>query len=160
MSSLQVDYKFEGLDALIADTKKAGINSPALVKAALVNSSSEMQSQMRQRAAHRTGTLQRSVLAEIDPDGMSATVSVAEKYGIFIEQGTGIFGPLGTPIVPKRARVLAWKGSGGMVFARSVKGIKAKPFFVPGYEASISYIDNQFTIVSDKLMAILAGGAQ
>lgn len=153
--AMLINYSFEGLGKLAEDAQRAGANVSPLIRAALVNSTTEIQSQARSRAPHRTGTLQRSIL--VDVKDLVGTVSVNEKYGIYLEQGTGIYGPMGRPITPKRASVLAWKGAGGTVFARSVKGMKARPFFAPGYEASLSYINEQFAKVAQRLIDILAG---
>ena len=47
----------------------------------------------------------------------------ALSYGKYVLFGTGIYGEHKTPIVPKTAKVLAWRGAGGVWhFARSVKG--------------------------------------
>lgn len=51
------------------------------------------------------------------------------KYLGFHVTGTGIFGPKGRPIVPRKARVLHFIAKDGTeVFARSVKGIPPNPF--------------------------------
>lgn len=52
------------------------------------------------------------------------------KYALFVHNGTGIYGPKRRPITPKNGKVLAWKGKGpkGIVFARSVKGMRPNPF--------------------------------
>ena len=60
-------------------------------------------------------------------------------YAEYVHEGTGIYGPKGTPIVPvtKKALKFKWDGPGGAVrskdkrgyvFAKSVKGQKANPF--------------------------------
>ena len=46
-------------------------------------------------------------------------------YASFQNYGTGIYGPEGTPIVPRRpggVLVFDWPAAGGIVFARSVRG--------------------------------------
>lgn len=144
-----------GLDDLIHDVGEAGGNAVPLMKAAIVNSVNRIQSSTRALAPHRTGTLQRSIQTQVDyPEGK---VQVGEKYGIFLEEGTGIYGDRGSRITPKAAKVLAWKGSGGMVFARSVAGIKARPFFKPGIEKSADYVAEQFVRVIERLTSGLAG---
>lgn len=50
------------------------------------------------------------------------------KHARWVHDGTGIYGPHHQPIVPIHGKVLAWEGSGGMHFARSVKGMRANPF--------------------------------
>lgn len=144
-----------GFDELIADATKAGANAEGLVKAAITNSVNRIQSEARSRAPHRTGTLQRSILTQVDyPEGK---VAVGEKYGIYFEQGTGIYGATGNKITPKKAKVLAFKVGGKLVFARSVEGIQARPFFKPGIEASAQYISDQFVKVIELLTQGLAG---
>lgn len=144
-----------GLDKFVRDAKDIGANAPTVVKGAIFNSVNKIQSEARQRAAHRTGTLQRSILTSVDyPVGQ---VHVEEKYGVFIEEGTGIYGKSGQPITPKKAKVLAWSKGGNMVFAKRVKGMRAKPFFKPGIEASAEYISEQFAKVMDIFINALKG---
>lgn len=50
-------------------------------------------------------------------------------YGLYVHDGTGIYGPKGTPIFPKQAKMLRWRTKGGKyVYATSVKGMKPNPF--------------------------------
>jgi HK97 gp10 family phage protein len=78
----------------------------------------------------RTGTLRNSITATVirnfEPKGV---VEATAPYALFVHNGTGIYGPRGRPIVPVRARVLAFPGRDGrMVFARSVRGQRPQPF--------------------------------
>lgn len=144
-----------GLNELVRDVAKAGGNAKPLVRAAITNATSKIQSNVRKRAKHRTGTLQRSVITTVrDVYGI---VEVAEKYGEWIENGTGIYGPTGQRIVPKSAKALAFTYMGKKVFARSVKGMKAAPFFKPGVDESESYVNQQFDKVAEKLVNVMAG---
>lgn len=146
--------EIEGFDKLVADIDQAGGNARPLMKGAIVNSVNRIQSNARSAAPHRTGTLQRSIQTQVDyPEGK---VQVGEKYGIFIEEGTGIYGG-GGRITPKKAKVLAFTSGGNQVFARSTKGMKARPFFRPGIEASAEFVSEQFIKVIDILAKQLAG---
>lgn len=51
-------------------------------------------------------------------------------YGVYVHDGTGIYGPKGTPITPTRAKFLRWKKKGGKgyVYAKVVKGMRPNPF--------------------------------
>lgn len=154
-----IDIQIVGLSDLMTDIAAAGGNAKGLVKAAITNSVIKSQSEMRSLAPHRTGTLQRGILAEVKyPVGV---VSVTEKYGEYIEEGTGIYGPKKAPfkITAKRGKALKMMIGGQLVFRRSVmsKGMKAQPFFVPGYEKALPYIYLQFGGVIDKLTRELAG---
>lgn len=50
-------------------------------------------------------------------------------YGIFVHDGTGVYGPKGVLIRPVVKRVLSWKTkTGKRVFALEVKGMRPNPF--------------------------------
>lgn len=60
---------------------------------------------------------------------MTAPGSRPAKLPVWVHQGTGVYGPRRTPIVPTKAKVLRFKpkGSDEVVYARSVKGRPATP---------------------------------
>lgn len=152
--SIKGTIEIVGLSDMIADAKQAGaVGADKLVRAALVNSTTEIQRQARVRAPHRTGTLQRSILPEINYP--SALVAVNEKYGLFLEEGVGPF-----VIYPKNKKALFWKGALHPVKKVNHPGIKARPFFWPGVQASQGYIGKQFDTVLIKLTQALAGKAK
>jgi len=78
----------------------------------------------RERAPRRTGALADGVEYQVNdgPAGPQVTVTCAEDYGRYQDEGTGVYGPLGVPIVPVTASVLAWDGQDGVVFAMSSRG--------------------------------------
>jgi hypothetical protein len=60
------------------------------------------------------------------------TVRSLAPYSLWVDQGTGIFGPVGTRIYPRTAKVLAFHWTnrgGGLFFFRSVRGTPAQRFF-------------------------------
>lgn len=63
------------------------------------------------------------------------------KHAYWLDVGTGIYGPAGKPIVPKRAKVLVFtpKGSNVTVFAASVKGIKGDRWLRRAFAAACPY---------------------
>ena len=152
---MRANIEIQGLDELMRDVKQAGGDATRLVAAAMTNSATKIQQEARKRAPHRTGTLQRSIMPEGKFPNM--LVAVNEKYGVFLEEGTGIYGKKGSAITPKAAKVMRFKGKDGIVFTKKVKGIRPKPFFKPGIEASLSYIQDQFTNVVDRIMRELSG---
>lgn len=152
--SLRFKVEVTGLDELIAGSKEAGaVSADKLVRSALVNSTTRIQSEARRRAPHRTGTLQRSILPEVNYP--SATVAVNEKYGIFFEEGVDPY-----IIRPKKKKALFWKGAMHPVKLVHHPGLKARPFFWPGVQASQIYITNQFEIVTQRLTDVIAGKAK
>lgn len=61
------------------------------------------------------------------------------EYGLYVHEGTGIYGPRGAPIRPKRGRYLVFearnarttpRGRGNLVFARQVRGQRPQPFLL------------------------------
>lgn len=83
----------------------------------------------------RTGRLRSSIRSVIGISRDGTHVSVVGrvgtnvKYGRYLHQGTGIYGPRHQRIRPVRARVLAFPGEGGeMVFRASVAGVRPRPF--------------------------------
>jgi HK97 gp10 family phage protein len=144
--SIQID----GLDDFINDVKKAHANSQPLVRAALQNSATKIQHNVRGHAPHKTGALQRSVLTTVNYP--SAKVTVEESYGRYVEDGT-------RPhlITPKNKKALFWKGALNPYKSVKHPGTKANPFFQIGVEESILYVQEQFVKVSEKLITTMAG---
>lgn len=58
-------------------------------------------------------------------------------YAVFVHDGTGIYGPKGTYIYPKRAKYMSWKSKGGKrVFAVRTKGMKPNRFLADAVMAA------------------------
>lgn len=80
-----------------------------------------------------TGQMRNGITAaapRVQGSKASVTVTSTAEHSRAQHDGTGIFGPSGRPIVPRRARVLRFrpKGSATFVFAPSVRGVKGTPF--------------------------------
>ena len=78
-----------------------------------------------------TGHLRSDVHTELLTVGGKPAVRVGFNafYGVFVHDGTGVYGPKGTPITPKQAKRLSWKNKAGKrVYALSVKGMRPNPF--------------------------------
>lgn len=73
-----------------------------------------------------TGRLRASIEVRLVRYSGEVAVLVGSNvnYAMFQHEGTGIYGPHGTPIVPVQARFLRFqpKGSSVFVYARSVRG--------------------------------------
>lgn len=80
----------------------------------------------------KTGLLSQSILKRpvvSTGTGLDIRIGAYQSYAAYIHEGTGIYGPKGTPIRPINAKVLRWIGSDGTpIFAKSVKGIKPNHF--------------------------------
>lgn len=79
-----------------------------------------------------TGRLRGSITAQLVETsvGPAAVVGTNVEYAQFVHDGTGMFGPHHTPIVPVRAKFLRWqpKGQKEFVYRRSVQGMPGRPF--------------------------------
>lgn len=78
-----------------------------------------------------TGNLRSDIHVQLLSFGGKPAVRVGFNlfYGIYVHDGTGIYGPTGTPITPKIAKVLRWKSKKGKImFAHQVKGMRPNPF--------------------------------
>lgn len=92
------------------------------------------------------GTLRASLTMEVvDFAGVPmARVGSHLEHAVYVHEGTGIYGPQGTRIYPKTARVMRWpvknnSGTGArrryragataaFAYARSTKGMRGRPF--------------------------------
>ncbi|MDA8155573.1 MAG: hypothetical protein M0Z52_03835 [Actinomycetota bacterium] len=73
----------------------------------------------------RTGNLVNSTQGDVI-DGLNGVIKITAPYGKYVYEGTGIYGPHGTPIVPVTAKALFWPGAPHPF--RSVKGQKPNRF--------------------------------
>lgn len=85
-------------------------------------------------------------ILEVTPSRVRGEARSNTSYAFFVNTGTGLFGPLGRRIVPKRAKVLRWPargrgrggGRGGFVYAKSTRGMRARPYLVAGLRAAVA----------------------
>lgn len=80
----------------------------------------------------RTGALADSIVADGASDnGSSVTnhVSVGEEYGIYQEEGTGVYGPRGQRIQGSPLLAFDWPAAGGVVIVHSVAGTSPTHFW-------------------------------
>jgi hypothetical protein len=80
-----------------------------------------------------TGLVRSSIYVRpVTSGGLPATqIGTGVKYARYVHDGTGIYGPRGAPIRPRRPGgylVFTPKGGRGKVFARQVRGMQPNPF--------------------------------
>lgn len=128
---------------------------------------------IRRLTPFRTGTLRRSITSHVARTGsiITGTVGTVIFYGLYLEEGTGLFGPLHRKIVPTRAQALRWPAGGGAgtagpgftlagrrrsgkaganaqyMFRRSVKGIRPRRFFEAGVLAGRAHWDREIALI-------------
>lgn len=95
----------------------------------------------------RTGTLGRSIAVgtpQAGYGGMYVEVGTNIHYAKYVEYGTGIYGPRGTPIKPKTAKVLAWRSTGRPVasgFKVIAMGIRKRKGKISHNKAKDTYMN-------------------
>lgn len=85
------------------------------------------------------GQLRASITHYLATDalGLICLIGSSLAYAVFVHEGSGIYGPQGTPIVPKRAKMLRWLGDDGApVFAKSSKGTPPRRFLTEALVAA------------------------
>ncbi len=87
-----------------------------------------------------TGRLRASINTQlISRDGAPAViVGTNVFYARFVHDGTGLYGPRGRKITPKRAKVLRWhsKKTGRYAYAKSVRGMQRNRFLKNALQAA------------------------
>jgi len=87
-----------------------------------------IEAQAARNAPERSSNLVNSITSFIQGIGFQTegTVRVLAFYGLYVHEGTGIYGPLKTPIFPRNKKALFWPGAAHPV--KSVKGQPPNPF--------------------------------
>ncbi len=88
----------------------------------------DLRNELVMKAPVDTGNLKNSITVNVNDKGINIYMP---EYAVYLEYGTGIYGPLGRPITPKDAKALKFKIGGKTVFAKSVKGMTPQPFIRP-----------------------------
>ena len=127
-----------------------------MLLSALRKSTKGMLSSARQKTPVKSGELRRQlkIVRFRDSSAPKSEVSIAVKpvfsrtrkkgtanqyYGLFVHEGTK------DPRASRKGRVLVFRGQDGkMVFARSVKGLDARPFLEDAYNEKVSEVERSF----------------
>jgi len=83
---------------------------------------------------------------------IQVTIYPKMEYAKYVEFGTGIYGPNKSPIVPVRAKALAFKVGGRWVFTKSSKGQKPNPFVERTVKESSGNVNLIFNSMMTKII--------
>lgn len=88
-----------------------------------------------------TGNYRRSVGYQlVGTQRLRVGVTRSAIYAIYLEHGTGLYGPERRRITPVRAKVLAWRGRGGkIIFRASIAGVRPRPLLVPAVRRALAH---------------------
>lgn len=124
---------------------------------------SGLQNLARLNAPKRTGKLRDSILTTPSVAGIG-TMFTGLNYAIFVNGGTGLYGPKGTVIEPKSKQVLATKINPGWgtpnkqgyyIIGKWQRGMEANPFFTKTYDASGPIVNAALEIGGTKMVSAL-----
>jgi HK97 gp10 family phage protein len=115
----------------------------------------QMTTEAMAEAPRKTGNLKRSIHAEVASLGgfsgkVIQDIGVA-KYGPWVHNGTGLYGPEGKEIIitPTKKKALFWKGAKHPVKRSVVKGMKPRPFMKNAFEKKKPEVPE---IIKDSIM--------
>ena len=114
-----------GIDQVV---RSMGTDIRASKRAGMINVVTTVEGRARKYAPVKTSNLAGSGSSNVDRDGNTGIVTFAAPYAPYVHQGTGLYGPHRTKIVPKNKRALFWTGARHPV--KSVRGMKGNPFLV------------------------------
>lgn len=145
----------EGLDGLLETLEYLADDTPGggFLRALVEDAGELLADEVRRRAPEDTGRLRDAIQAsppEPVSDGWRTEIApggLQPNYAVWVNDGTGIYGPHATPIVPVHAKFLRfyWKKSGQVEYRRSVRGQPGQHFFERGLEAAETELGPLFT---------------
>lgn len=107
----------------------------------LIRRGKKVESRAKQIASSRvrTGAMRSSIHSRPAPSAASPLTVIIEctvPYAIFQHDGTGLYGPRGDYIRPRRSKLLRWQSrTGQVIYAKRVRGVKPLPFLVAALPA-------------------------
>lgn len=111
----------------------------------------------RRIAPSKTGRMRATIGSNVTVEGTRVIGRIGSplEYALYRHEGTGIYGPKGTPIVPVSAKFLRFPssgtfgplaagarkpaGAGNIVYARSVRGVPRMPFLLYALQDTVPY---------------------
>jgi len=145
--------KVTGLDQVRSSFMKAPAVVSGQLERGVKDAGAVILEREKREAPIKSGNLRR--LIEMSYKPISVSIRPKSGYAYFVHFGTGLFGERKALIRPIRAKVLAWKSGGKMVFARYTRGQKPNPFVertAEGVEPAINKIfDGILNNITEKL---------
>lgn len=129
---MKIDYKIQPDLNKLASKLKGDVQGAR--RAGMINIVTEVESRARKYAPVKTSNLANSGTSDVNADGSVGTISFIAPYAKYVHEGTGLYGPHKTKIVPKAKKALYWPGAAHPI--RAVKGMKANPFLLKAAQDS------------------------
>jgi HK97 gp10 family phage protein len=103
-------------------------------RAGMINIVTSVEARAVKAAPVKKSNLANSGSNEVNQDGSQGIVTFSAPYAGYVHEGTGLYGPHETKIVPKAKKALYWPGAPHPI--RAVKGMKANPFLLKAAQES------------------------
>ena len=129
---------------------KLGNALEAGIQAGLLRAAGAVEAAAVAEAPIKTGNLKDAIRKYIE--GQRAVISATAPYSIFVHEGTGLYGPHKTKIVPSAKQALAFSIGGKKIVVRSVKGQKPNPFMARALKKVEGQIPGIFAQAIDEFL--------
>ena len=127
-----IQHKFEPDLNRLAARLKGDVQGSK--RAGMINIVAAIEARARKDAPVRTANLANTGTSDVNADATVGTVKFTAPYARHVHEGTGLYGPHKTLIVPKSKKALYWPGAAHPM--RAVKGMKGRPFLLDAAEQS------------------------
>ena len=123
-NSLVFKYEIPNLDAIVSAFQKAPAIVRPILNKTLAASQAILAKNTGQNTPYKSGKLRGSF--EFVPGDLKAEWIPRANYALFVEQGTGIYGPSKARIMPTAKQALFWPGADHPV--RSIAGMQGRHY--------------------------------
>lgn len=145
-----------GLDQFIEGLNLAREAVKPVVEKASLAMALQVRRLAQDKAPKRSTTLAQSITAE--PIEYGAQTTVEEIYGIYVEEGTGMFDPRGAHLIySSTGGPLHWQEGGEDHFAMWTRGMEAQPFFQPAIDEAMPFVEEEMGRAVDSLIHMAVG---
>lgn len=154
--------RVDGLDKLLADFEKAGVNYEPIMKQAMGKSMNKFKNKIQQNIVTKGITFQGSLGRSVQVREASVRrglVAVGERYGSVVEFGRrpGKMPPVAP--IERWASIKLGSPGAGFVIARKIgqRGTKANPYVEPAFKSEAGPVLNIFKQGADVIFNMMAG---
>ncbi len=95
-------------------------------RAGMINAVTGIEARAVKNAPVRTSNLANARTTEVSEDGLKGVIRFGAPYAEYVHEGTGLYGPHKTKIIPKSKKALYWPGEAHPW--KNVRGMKGRPF--------------------------------
>lgn len=120
----------------------------------------------RQLAPKRTTNLARTTQSlpptgKFMDDDLEARVASGAPYGVYVEFGTGVYGPSGQPwwVQPVDRPQLAWETPNGFAYSMGhwISGMEPQPFLIPAMEFMAQSVAQEIGTQIERALLMIEG---